>query len=148
MVDEVSNGDYYASNSNKSRNKDHLSAQILTVMICEKYVHVPRQQNQCCLIHYLCTYPSMRERGYASMLMKRVYSQGEMVNKKIYCVTVLPKRFTRRRGNSLNEDLDSNDVWSSIASRRRMSPFFEKKPVQLGVHSFLIPFTTMSFSLL
>ena len=65
LVDEVSNRDYYASNSNKTRNRDHLSAQIVTVMICENYVHVPRQQNHCCLIHYLCTYPSMRKRGYA-----------------------------------------------------------------------------------
>ena len=109
LVDEVSNEDYYASNSNKIRNKNHFLAQIVTVMICEKYVHVPRQQNQCCLIHYLCTYPSMRERGYALTLMKCFFSSGEMI-KKEYCVTALPKGFTRRRGNFLKEDLDNNDV--------------------------------------
>ena len=94
LVDKVSNGDFYASSSDKTRtndktrNKDHKSSRIVTVMICEKYVHVERQHHHCCLIHYLCTYPSMRERGYASTLMKCVFQEeGELYNKKNYCVT-------------------------------------------------------------
>ena len=45
LVYEVRNRDYYASNSNKTRNKDHESAQIVTVMICEMHVHVARQHH-------------------------------------------------------------------------------------------------------
>lgn len=126
LVDEVRSGDYYASNTVKPKNKEHLSSQIVTVMICEKIIDVPRQHNECCLIHYLCTYPSMRERGYASTLVKSVFSSPDMYNKKVYCVTALPDELTRRKGVFDEEDLKSNDVWNTIASRKSIKAFLEK----------------------
>ena len=49
-----------------------------------------------------------------------------MVNTKIDCVTSLPKGISRRIFSFRQEDLDRNDVWSTISSRKRFNPFFEK----------------------
>ena len=80
-------------------------------MIYEKQIHVARQHHHCCLFHYLCIYPSMREKGYAPTLMNCVLrEEGEMVNKKIYCVASLPKGYSRKIFSFQQEDIDRNDV--------------------------------------
>ena len=87
LVDEVKNKEYYTSTSgskrtkHKEQNPEKKASRIVSVMICEKNVHVDGQCHHFCLIHYLCTYPSMRERGYASTLIKCVFQEnGELHN--------------------------------------------------------------------
>ena len=49
-----------------------------------------------------------------------------MYNKKIYCVTSLPRGYSWKRFNLQQEDLDRNNVWSKVSSRTRFTAFFEK----------------------
>ena len=69
----------------------------------------------------------MRERGYASTLMKCVFQEnGELYNKKIYCITSLPKGYSRKRFLYLKEDLARNDVWKKVSQRKKYDAFFQK----------------------
>ena len=94
LVDKVLDKDYYASSPDSNRTVQFVhgpkaaSSRIVSVMICEMNIHVQHQHHHCCLIHYLCTHPSMRQRGYASTLIKSALKEnGDLYNNKIYCVT-------------------------------------------------------------
>ena len=96
-------------------------------MICEMNIHVQHQHHRCCLIHYLCTHPSMRQRGYASTLMKCAFQEnGDLHNNKIYCVTSLPKGYSQKQFYFLKEDLARNDVWKQVSERKTFDAFFDK----------------------
>ena len=62
-------------------------------MVVEKLIHVTTTRLESCLIHFLCTYPTLQGRGYAKRLMAVVFSQPDMMNKKIYAVTRLPEGY-------------------------------------------------------
>mmetsp|Transcript_52528 Transcript_52528/g.52885 ORF Transcript_52528/g.52885 Transcript_52528/m.52885 type:complete len:122 (-) Transcript_52528:620-985(-) len=59
-------------------------------MVCELDVHVGPKKVSSSLIHYICTYPTMQCRGYASKVMKLVFEQDTFCNKVVYAVSKLP----------------------------------------------------------
>ena len=64
-------------------------ARIVSLMVLEKHVFV-RQEMPSSLIHYLCTYPSMQGKGYATKFLKMVFDQDSMYNKVVYAVMKFP----------------------------------------------------------
>ena len=69
----------------------------------------------------------MRERGYASTLMKSAFQEnGDLYNNKNNCVTSLPKGYIRKICFFLKEDLARNDVWKKLSQRKSFNAFFDK----------------------
>ena len=50
---------------------DEKCARIVSLMVLEKDVFVGPQKVSSSLIHYLCTYPSMQDKGYATTKLRR-----------------------------------------------------------------------------
>ena len=63
-------------------------------MVCEKLVIILSSHQSSYLSHFLCTHPSLQGRGYTKRIIKVVFFQGEMMNKKMYAVTRLPCGYT------------------------------------------------------
>ena len=66
-------------------------AMIVSLMVLEKYVFAGQENVLSSLIHYVCTYPSMQGKGYATKTLKMFFEQSSMCNKVFYAVTKLPK---------------------------------------------------------
>ena len=58
-------------------------------MVCELEIIVGSRKTSSSLIHFLCTYPTMQCRGYASKLIQTVFQQEAFQNKSVYAVTQL-----------------------------------------------------------
>ena len=92
LVDKVLNRDYYLGVTQKDIiNPDEICERIVCTMVCELDILVGYQKKSSSLIHYLCTYPTMQCRGYATKVMKMVFEQEHLKNKSVYVVTKLPE---------------------------------------------------------
>ena len=63
---------------------------IVCIMVCELDILVGPKKVSSSLIHYICTYPTMQCRGYATKVMKLVFEQDTLCNKVVYAVSKLP----------------------------------------------------------
>ena len=91
LIDKVKNEDYYLGVKNGLMDPDEICDRIVCIMVCELDILIGSRKKSSSLIHYLCTYPTMKCRGYASKLMKTVFEQDVFQNKTVYAVTKLPE---------------------------------------------------------
>ena len=72
LFDKVSNFDYYFGEDNEKLKNEKTRTRIIFVMVCERLVTITSAHQSSCLIHYICTYPSLQGRGYTKQIMKVV----------------------------------------------------------------------------
>jgi len=106
LIDSVKNSEYYIGEDLLEMEPAALCPRIVSLMVLEKDVRV-MDEDPACLIHYLCTYPSMQGKGYATKILKMVFDQEYLSKKVVYAVTKLPPQHTTNLGKI---DKEHNDV--------------------------------------
>ena len=86
----MKNSDYFLGMKKDGIDPDKKKDRIVCIMVYELDILVGPKKVSSSLIHYLCTYPTMQGRGYASKVMKQVFEQEALINKVVYAVSKLP----------------------------------------------------------
>ena len=107
LIDKVKNSEYFIGTKRDDMDPDEKCARIVSVMVMEKNIFLGPHKKSSSLIHYLCTYPSMHDRGYASKILRLVFDPDVLCNKVVYAVTKLPYCFIATYGKMR---IDSDDV--------------------------------------
>ena len=115
FIDKVKNHDYYLGMKKGGINPDEDFDRIVCIMVCELDIVVCHKKVSSSLIHYLCTYPTMEGRGYASKVMKLVFEQHALCNKIVYAVSKLPSLHAKSYSTM---DLDCPDVKNSTKMQK------------------------------
>ena len=79
LIDKINNTEYFNGTNLYKMDPNEECARIVSLMVLEKHVFAGQEKSSS-LIHYLCTYPSMQGKGYATKMLK-------MILNKIRCVT-------------------------------------------------------------
>ena len=86
----MKNKDFYLGMKKSGFDPDKEVDRIVCIMVCELDVEVGRKKVSSSLIHYICTYPTMKCKGYATKVLKLVFAQESLSNKVVYAVSKIP----------------------------------------------------------